>query len=280
MGTFRTNRKGWPKEALIISAKASRGTFKVMKRVQPNQPDLFAVCFKDTKVVSMLTSIPPTRTAVIKWSKQLRSRVSITYPSTKVIYDNTMYGCDLTGQLCSSLQLKNRTRKWTQTIILGKLRQAIASQARTLYNIRFDKKISVLDFAAKLLMEMEENIGKRNQDHIQRNSPNRRKRRMSGLIATPTSKRRVIASEDMFEKAQATSFDHWPCRSEKFVGDARRCRVCYAFGSIKKTTMFCQTCKVFLCIPHADSDERDCFKFYHVNAKSFRLQIEKNKKKK
>ena len=92
----------------------------------------------------MLTNIPPTKTTLERSIRKEKHRQSFFYPSSKVVYDNSMYGCDLVGQLCSSLRLKTRTAKWPHTIILGKLRQAVAVQAKVLYNTKHpQQKLSV-----------------------------------------------------------------------------------------------------------------------------------------
>jgi DDE_Tnp_1-like zinc-ribbon len=177
------------------------------------------------------------------------------------------------------LKLKTRTTKWTQTAILRKFRQAIAVQARTLYNVRFDDddSLSVLSFACQLQKEMELDILNCQNDVDRRtrsssSSPSRGRRRMStSPLRMPVPKRKRRADE---VTTLSDVGNHWPCRTEKAKGISCRCKVCYN-GFNKQTTstsFFCQKCEVFLCIPHANSQERDCFRLYHEDPGRYRAK--------
>jgi len=230
-----------------------------MRRVEEGKPDLYAVSFKDTKVVNMLTSVPPTAVTLTRWAKRERQYKTFTYPSTKTLYDTTMYGCDTVGQLCGYLKFKTRTPKWTQTVLFGKLRQSIAVQARTLYNLRFDKRLSVIHFTQMLISEFQRNIEKRRLDMLNRSPGRKRKRRTSvSSLMTPTSRRTPLISAD----SQLNL--HWPARIPRGSSNSRRCRQCYKEGIVTKTTFFCQECEIFLCVPHAESVDSDCFRKFHT----------------
>jgi len=118
----------------------------------------------------MLTNIKPQKTILSRYNKKQKSREDFEYPSSKVIYDNSMYGCDLVGQLCATLRMKTRCKKWPHTILLGKLRQAVAVQARALYNKKTGQTLSVTSFTEKLIGELELEVEKQVR---QKNSPSK-----------------------------------------------------------------------------------------------------------
>jgi hypothetical protein len=103
--------------------------------------------------------------------------------------------------------------------------------------------------------------------------PDMRKRRRSNLpdlppngITVPVAKRRFDEQRYRMPSEGDTiqGWNHWPARIERASTSSRRCKHCYNIRNVeRKTTFFCIGCDVYLCVPHANSSEPNCFKDYH-----------------
>ena len=177
-----------------------------------------------------------------------------------------MFGCDLVGQLCGYLHLKTRASKWTQTILLTKLRQAVAVQGWVIFNLVLEKEISVLDFTSKLIEEMITFLKTKSQKR--QRSPT-----TAQNLQVPPPRKKVCPPPLNIP----LNFDHYPVKRAitKREKGKRCCQDgnCPCFHCSKPTQIFCEGCWVHLCIPQVRENKRNCFKEFHLRLFFFSLVL-------
>lgn len=238
-GTFRVNRKNYPKELLKSDKEMKLGDYDFAQ-----SKDVSIVKWRDrgSKCVNVVSSMHnPADITTVKRTNKVGNREEVICPKAIAQYNQNMGGVDKFDQLLSYYSIAWKSRRWWFKIFYYLVDSAIVN-AYILYqqtcSTRNVKPLSHLKFRSLLADQLISNYHTR-----KRRGPvlplDRKLQKVGG---------RAVSVESRNRKSNVG--DHLPIK-----GTSRRCTYCSTKEKAKRSQITCRKCEVALCL--------ECFAPFH-----------------
>lgn len=258
LGTVRRNRvKNCPLPTEKDLAQTARG-FALEYTTNIQSITVSAVTWKDNKCVNLLSTycgIEPfigsnpnptqaTSKTVDRFDKKINDFVEIGCPRIIKEYNAHMGGVDLMDGLMGRYRIRMKTRKWSNRLLFHMIDMAMVNAYR-LYrrNNSSDPQCMKMELAIFREQVAESLCRFRTSQNPMKGRPFKNTRFKNSSAPNPIAE---IRTDD---------FGHWPTMLDRTGRKA-----CRNAGCKSKTQIFCQKCKVNLCL----TVEKNCFAEYHT----------------
>ncbi|XP_046666330.1 piggyBac transposable element-derived protein 3-like [Homalodisca vitripennis] len=207
----------------------------------------------DNKSVTMIStneSVEP-MCEVKRWSKAEKRYIQVSQPSVVQSYNKNMGGVDLIDRILSYCPSRSRTKKWTVRCLLHFFDVALGNAWLQMREIKKSSGVSPKDIVQfrHFKLELGKSMIEKNSVRldVDENGDEDQGHQEEGFLD-----RRKSAGPCLEKRLQGAT--HLPEVTKKIQ---KRCALPKC---LKKSTVFCTQCKVYLCLV----DGRNCFAKYHT----------------
>lgn len=243
-GTFRTNRKHYPKDHLLNDNQLKLGESDFVA----DEKTGISVCKwhdRGKKCVVVISSLhdPSIKVDVVRTNKEAKKE-KVPCPQSVAEYNKFMGGVDLFDQYLASYSISWKSRKWWMKIFMYLLDSAIVNAYivyKTSMAAERKKAMSHLQFRSILANELIGDFSCRKPRGAPTTTSKNKMRKIGG---------RSISTNNITRKTNVGV--HLPIK-----GKYRRCARCSTKKNVKRSKITCSECNVGLCL--------ECFAVFHKN---------------
>ena len=222
-GTFRRGRVGIPNEVTEVRLK-NQGEHLMMQR-----DNLVATAWQDKRTVFILsTNSDPTVGGTLERRKKSGAVVEVPCPQSVKNYTQYMNGVDHHDQLRSVYGISRKAQKWWMYVFFFLCDVAICN-------------------SYIIMCESPHHVLKSRTDRVRPRTQLEYRMALAHLLLNEFNTKRKL----MQPQVMGVAFTHWPISGKK-----ARCKMCLKNKQRHESRVFCQQCKVALCV--------DCFRPYHL----------------
>lgn len=274
VGTIRTNRQGFPREAVFPKTGAgvrARGSMKCMK-ITINGMQYYLTSWQDTKPVHILSTFAPKKVTVRRMIRGGANgqwiRSDVPCPTSVPVYNDGMKGCDVSDQNNAYYDARRRVQGRWQPRLDRRVLKTSAIAANIIRNKNKNSEETLLVFLKKLVTqwsgvecpEFSDEEGDGDSENLDLNTDE------DDSDVEEVGKKRGRRTLKTWEKdfhSRKTGRHFAEILPSMKAGDAysnprASCMLCKDRVASK-----CQTCGVYLCLKRGDG--RDCFTEFHCN---------------
>ena len=222
-GTFRRGRVGIPTEVTEVRLK-NQGEHLMMQR-----DNLVATAWQDKRTVFILsTNSDPTVGGTLERRKKSGAVVEVPCPQSVKNYTQYMNGVDRHDQLRSVYGISRKAQKWWKYVFF------------------FLGDVAICN-SYIIMCESPHHVLKSRTDRVRPRTQLEYRMALAHLLLNEFNMKRKL----MQPQVLGVAFTHWPISGKK-----ARCKMCLMNKQRHESRVFCQQCKVALCV--------DCFRPYHL----------------
>lgn len=245
--TIRINRFSNPQFLSdSVLKKQGRGSSDEMIS---KEGDIVIIKWQDNKSVYLASNYvgKGTEKTVSRFDKKQKMRITINQPEIVAHYNAGMGGVDLLDQLVAYYRIFIKSRKWLLRVIFHFVSMATVSSWIEYRNECKKNGLKPID-----LLHFQINLGRYLISHSFLNTNRKRVAENNIAECSPRRTKEEVRPHCSF---QFDEVGHWPAHDDK--PQATRCKAKKCIG---RTRVFCQKCKVHLCL----TKDRNCFHNFHI----------------